>query len=296
MRVCEHNEPIEVVCPICGKALQVVPGHNAVRHIVPADAPCRECREADHPRGAVDVSEHPAPDRLWTNRNAGSIVTASPRLAAEAEALGDSLVEYVRADLHRGAVEPLRRYECPEHGDTLDQQQALAPYCRECRGRVDPSIAEYVRVTDHPRGAVDLERAAEAIASVLWECVDEKAAEDVLAPIHPDDWKRAAQKALGAIPRGAVDDPECSQEYHEAHLAFARADIVQAAANREPLLDRLRAYTADVVKAERDRQRGAEDFAREIVQCATDLAMAKPATLDQAQARLRPTIGKSCER
>lgn len=55
-------------------------------------------------------------------------------------------------------------------------------------------------------------------------------------------------------------DPIYSPEYHVAHLAFARADIVEAAANRQPILDRLRAYTADVVKAERDRHRGALDL------------------------------------
>ena len=45
-----------------------------------------------------------------------------------------------------------------------------------------------------------------------------------------------------------------SQEYHDAHLAFARAAIVEAAANREPILDRLHAYTADVIQAERDKR------------------------------------------
>lgn len=44
-----------------------------------------------------------------------------------------------------------------------------------------------------------------------------------------------------------------SAEYHDAHLAFARAGIVEAAAHREPVLDRLRSYTADVMQAERDR-------------------------------------------
>ena len=49
------------------------------------------------------------------------------------------------------------------------------------------------------------------------------------------------------------DVDHLSAEYHDAHLAFARANIVEAAANREPLLNRLRAYTADVRRAERDR-------------------------------------------
>jgi hypothetical protein len=44
-----------------------------------------------------------------------------------------------------------------------------------------------------------------------------------------------------------------SQEYHQAHLAFSRAAIVEAAANRDPLLNLLYVYTADVVKAEQDR-------------------------------------------
>lgn len=43
-----------------------------------------------------------------------------------------------------------------------------------------------------------------------------------------------------------------SQEYHQAHLAFARADIVEAAANRDPILGLLKAYTADVAAAVRD--------------------------------------------
>ena len=48
-----------------------------------------------------------------------------------------------------------------------------------------------------------------------------------------------------------------SDEYHTAHLSFARAAIVEAAALGQPILDRLRDYTADVVKAERDRNQGA---------------------------------------
>lgn len=44
-----------------------------------------------------------------------------------------------------------------------------------------------------------------------------------------------------------------SAQYHAAHLAFARATIVEAAATRQPILDLLREYTADVVQAERDR-------------------------------------------
>lgn len=48
-----------------------------------------------------------------------------------------------------------------------------------------------------------------------------------------------------------------SQQYHEAHLAFSRATIVKAAADRHPILDRLKTYTEDVIKAERDRHAGA---------------------------------------
>jgi hypothetical protein len=44
-----------------------------------------------------------------------------------------------------------------------------------------------------------------------------------------------------------------SQEYHAAHLAFARAAIVVAAARREPIHAKLKAYTVDVQQAERDR-------------------------------------------
>jgi hypothetical protein len=44
-----------------------------------------------------------------------------------------------------------------------------------------------------------------------------------------------------------------SPEYHAAHLSFIRVEIVEAAARREPILDKLLAYTRDVVRAERDR-------------------------------------------
>lgn len=44
-----------------------------------------------------------------------------------------------------------------------------------------------------------------------------------------------------------------SQEYHSAHLSFARVRIVEAAANREPILNLLHLYTADVRQAEHDR-------------------------------------------
>lgn len=50
----EHREPVEVVCPDCGKTLQIVPGHNAARHVVTADAPCKDCRAAAHAQGGVD--------------------------------------------------------------------------------------------------------------------------------------------------------------------------------------------------------------------------------------------------
>lgn len=50
---------------------------------------------------------------------------------------------------------------------------------------------------------------------------------------------------------------ERSPEYHEAHLAFAAAHIVGAAANREPILNLLRAYRADVEKATADQLAGA---------------------------------------
>jgi hypothetical protein len=50
-------------------------------------------------------------------------------------------------------------------------------------------------------------------------------------------------------------DGPLSAEYHDVHLAFARAAIVTAAANREPILDLLKAYTEDVREAERDRAR-----------------------------------------
>jgi hypothetical protein len=51
----------------------------------------------------------------------------------------------------------------------------------------------------------------------------------------------------------AADQSTMSAEYHEAHLAWARAGIVEAAAYRGALLDRLKKYTDDVRRAERDR-------------------------------------------
>jgi hypothetical protein len=47
-----------------------------------------------------------------------------------------------------------------------------------------------------------------------------------------------------------------SQAYHETSLAFARATIVEMAAKGQPILELLRAYTADVVRAEDDRNEG----------------------------------------
>lgn len=44
-----------------------------------------------------------------------------------------------------------------------------------------------------------------------------------------------------------------SQAYHNTHLAFSRATIVEKAAYREPILGLLRKYTADVIQAEQDR-------------------------------------------
>jgi hypothetical protein len=44
-----------------------------------------------------------------------------------------------------------------------------------------------------------------------------------------------------------------SDEYHEAHLAFARVAIMEAHAQREPILDKIHRYTEDVRRAERDR-------------------------------------------
>jgi hypothetical protein len=68
-------------------------------------------------------------------------------------------------------------------------------------------------------------------------------------------------------------DQRSSAEYHEAHLAFARAHIVKTAALGAPILDLLLAYTNDVRHAERDlvadeerrehQWTGADDF----VQC-----------------------------
>lgn len=51
-----------------------------------------------------------------------------------------------------------------------------------------------------------------------------------------------------------------SQEYHKTHLAFSRAVIVKSAALGQPILDLLKDYTNDVVKAERDR-------AAEVAEC-----------------------------
>jgi hypothetical protein len=57
-----------------------------------------------------------------------------------------------------------------------------------------------------------------------------------------------------------------SPEYHAAHLAFARAGIVQAAADRKPILDMLLVYSNDVARAERDRIVGL--IRAEAAQCA----------------------------
>lgn len=52
---------------------------------------------------------------------------------------------------------------------------------------------------------------------------------------------------------GDVSEQHLSPEYHAAHLAFARAEIVRAAADREPILDLLQVYYDDIARAERDR-------------------------------------------
>jgi hypothetical protein len=44
-----------------------------------------------------------------------------------------------------------------------------------------------------------------------------------------------------------------SPEFHATNLAFWRASIVSAAAAGEPILDLLKEYTAEVLRAERDR-------------------------------------------
>lgn len=51
----------------------------------------------------------------------------------------------------------------------------------------------------------------------------------------------------------SVNAKRMSQEYHAAHLAFARMNIVETAARGGRILDLLKAYTYDVVKAESDR-------------------------------------------
>lgn len=48
-----------------------------------------------------------SPKRVWTTMNAGSIVTSSAGLAGEMLALGDRIVEYVRADLNRQTLDAL---------------------------------------------------------------------------------------------------------------------------------------------------------------------------------------------
>jgi hypothetical protein len=44
-----------------------------------------------------------------------------------------------------------------------------------------------------------------------------------------------------------------SQEYHKAHLAFARLEIVEAAAMHRSIREMLVTFEDDVRKAERDR-------------------------------------------
>jgi hypothetical protein len=44
-----------------------------------------------------------------------------------------------------------------------------------------------------------------------------------------------------------------SGSYHLAHLGLMRSEIIDSARREQPLLDLLKTYTEDVVKAERDR-------------------------------------------
>jgi hypothetical protein len=44
-----------------------------------------------------------------------------------------------------------------------------------------------------------------------------------------------------------------SQSYHNTHLAFARLEIVEAAAMRQPISEMLLTFEDDVRAAERDR-------------------------------------------
>lgn len=84
-----------------------------------------------------------------------------------------------------------------------------------------------------------------------------------------------------------------SPEYHAAHLSFARAAIVEAAANREPILDRLRAYSDDVAKACRDEHDEIVDLLREALENEDVLRAEDPdRPLTEWSKRARAIVGK----
>lgn len=55
-----------------------------------------------------EAAHTPRPERVWTGTY-GNVVTASPRLACEMKALGDTLVEYVLAERLREAEADIER-------------------------------------------------------------------------------------------------------------------------------------------------------------------------------------------
>lgn len=63
-----------------------------------------------------------------------------------------------------------------------------------------------------------------------------------------------------------------SPEYHAAHLAFARASIVQSAARGQRILDLLKTYTEDVI-------RSVEDI--DVITAATPRCQHCPCTADE---------------
>jgi len=150
---------------------------------------------APPPTGAVEP-----PERIYTDAHAGSILTASARLAEEMRALGDTVVEYVRADHPRGAVSPgIRTY--------IEDSLALLRdgYIEEARTHLSRALAALAEPVT-PRGAVDREQIAR-IAAAVWLGVER---DDEWAEVDGYDRDRCYEVAdrVAATPRGAVDPAE----------------------------------------------------------------------------------------
>jgi hypothetical protein len=90
------------------------------------------------------ASQRAEAERVKRNVAIGDAVQAGLTHAQIAEAMGMSRARVGQIALwaaHGDRMREQGRYECPKHGDTLREQQALGPYCYECHGRVDPVIS-----------------------------------------------------------------------------------------------------------------------------------------------------------